>query len=231
MPATKRKSTGGSVRPLKRSKAIKRTYSGATARRLPLSSDHRLLRTTQDCVLRYHETFTINPGVGGTPGVYVFRANSCFDPNLTGVGHQPRGFDQLMALYQFIAVKEIQAELFFTTSDGAPVIASLQVDGNSATGANRDAMMEARTAVFGRAGGISAAGPGYLSIRAKPWELAGTTLKESDYKHSSSVNPIITQYLSVLAMPLQTTDSGDINCVVRLTYHCQVTEPIQPSSS
>lgn len=231
MPATKRKYGGSKYPPLKRSKALKRTYSGATSRRLPLSSDHRLLRTTQNCVLRYHETFNLNPGVGGTPGVYVFRANSCHDPNLTGVGHQPRGYDQLMALYQFIAVKEVQAELFFTTSDGAPVVASLQIDGNSATGANRDAMMEARTAVFGRAGGISAAGPGYISLRAKPWELAGTTLKESDYKHGVGVNPIITQYLNVLAMPLETTDSGDVNCTIRITFHCQVTEPIQPSSS
>ena len=28
------------------------------------------------------------------------RLNSLFDPNLSGLGHQPRGFDQLMAVYE-----------------------------------------------------------------------------------------------------------------------------------
>lgn len=34
----------------------------------------------------------------------VFRGNSLFDPDLTGVGHQPRGFDQLAGLYNVYRV-------------------------------------------------------------------------------------------------------------------------------
>lgn len=36
---------------------------------------------------------------GLNAGYYQFRANSVYDPNLTGVGHQPMGHDQLAALY------------------------------------------------------------------------------------------------------------------------------------
>lgn len=48
--------------------------------------------------LRYAEAIT---GLGGAPTQfdYQFRLNSLFDPNFTGAGHQPRGFDQLAALY------------------------------------------------------------------------------------------------------------------------------------
>lgn len=48
--------------------------------------------------LKYNERFTINL-TGGTPADYQFRLNSLFDPNLTGTGHQPYGFDQLTVLY------------------------------------------------------------------------------------------------------------------------------------
>nr|AGA18346.1 hypothetical protein [uncultured marine virus] len=234
MPATKRKygvSKAKSTRPLKRRVAL-RTYSGATSSILPMSLDHQLLKQKQDVVLRYHETFTVNPGLGGTPGFYVFRSNSCYDPNFTGTGHQPRGYDQIMTMYQFLAVKECQMECWFTTSDGAPVVGSISARGTGTSGAaTRDGVMEQKTAVFKTAGGISAAGPGYVSIRVKPWELAGTSLKENDYKHGEATNPVITQFLEFNALPFENTDSGEVKCVARITYHCQVTEPRTPPVS
>ncbi len=49
--------------------------------------------------LRYTDTFTQALPVG--PGFvdFQFSMNSLFDPNVTGTGHQPKGFDQLAALY------------------------------------------------------------------------------------------------------------------------------------
>jgi len=222
-----------SLPPLKRRKAVSRSYSGATSSKLALSVDHQLLRTKQNCVLRYHETFNLNPGTGGTPGIYVFRSNSCFDPNFTGVGHQPRGFDQIMAMYQYLAVRECQIEVWFQPSDGSPCIVGIGADGTASAGSTsaRNTMMEQRTAVYGKTGGISSTGPGYVSMRVKPWELAGTKLSESDYRHLATGNPIISQFLTVYGAPLSLTDAGDINCVARITFHCQVTEPVNPTAS
>jgi hypothetical protein len=54
--------------------------------------------------LRYSESVNIDPSLGGVPGVHVFNASSCYDPNTTGIGHQPRGFDQWMAMFDHFTV-------------------------------------------------------------------------------------------------------------------------------
>jgi hypothetical protein len=40
----------------------------------------------------------------GVPTIHHFRANSVYDPDLTGTGHQPRGFDEHAALYDHYTV-------------------------------------------------------------------------------------------------------------------------------
>lgn len=53
--------------------------------------------------LRYKAYVYLNPGAGSV-STQVFRANSLFDPDYTGVGHQPIGFDQLAAMYDHYIV-------------------------------------------------------------------------------------------------------------------------------
>lgn len=47
---------------------------------------------------RYCDTFGLD-STSGTLGIVRFACNGMFDPDLTGVGHQPYYFDQLGALY------------------------------------------------------------------------------------------------------------------------------------
>lgn len=48
--------------------------------------------------LKYMETVTFT-GVGWGANQYLWRANSIFDPNQTGTGHQPYGMDQWATWY------------------------------------------------------------------------------------------------------------------------------------
>jgi len=63
--------------------------------------------------LRYHEEELTFTSTSGVPGGYVYSANGMFDPNITGTGHQPLGFDQMMLLYeQYTVIKsKITVEL------------------------------------------------------------------------------------------------------------------------
>lgn len=50
----------------------------------------------------YQLTITSTTGV---PSFYVFSANGAFDPNITGTGHQPMGFDNMMEFYDQYCVR------------------------------------------------------------------------------------------------------------------------------
>lgn len=56
------------------------------------------------CKLKYAEEITIDVPIGGGAAVHEFRANDLYDPNITGVGHQPMGFDQLALFWNHFTV-------------------------------------------------------------------------------------------------------------------------------
>lgn len=68
---------------------------------------------TFETEMNYAEYFSLDPSSGGSSS-YIFRANGCYDPNQTGTGHQPHGFNELSVLYENYQVlsSTIEAVLF-----------------------------------------------------------------------------------------------------------------------
>jgi len=56
------------------------------------------------CRLRYNENIAIPATTAGTPSHYLFKANGFYDPNTTGSGHQPMGYDTYASLYHHYKV-------------------------------------------------------------------------------------------------------------------------------
>lgn len=48
----------------------------------------------------------------------AYRLNSVYDPDYTGAGHQPYGFDQLSGLYNKYRVDRVKFEIIYTTPGG-----------------------------------------------------------------------------------------------------------------
>jgi len=89
----KRKSSSHASRPSKRRRIFKRkAKSSRTTTRIrsvgPIPQ--RVI-----CKMKYNEMFTSTLSTLD----YVYNLNSVYDPNRTGVGHQPYGFDTYQALY------------------------------------------------------------------------------------------------------------------------------------
>lgn len=88
----RKRMSGSMVRSLKSeaSTAVPRSLS----MRAPVGMPKKLLVT-----LRYNQAVTLADPLSGAVSTNLFRANSLYDPDYTGAGHQPLGFDQYMALY------------------------------------------------------------------------------------------------------------------------------------
>lgn len=59
--------------------------------------------TKMQARMRYAESITLDAS-GGLATSYLFRANSIFDPNFTGTGHQPYGHDTYQSIYNHYKV-------------------------------------------------------------------------------------------------------------------------------
>lgn len=132
VPTTERKSHGrkgnGRRRPaggrshLVTSVKNKNLFSQMVISRMPLFPP----RTTR--LLRYSMSSTL-ASAAGVVATYVFRANDCYDPDLTGTGHQPMGFDELMKFYDHFCVLKARLVVDFRTSTGTQGTVCIRQDG------------------------------------------------------------------------------------------------------
>jgi hypothetical protein len=73
----------------------------------------------------------------GAAGNYLFSANGMYDPNITGTGHQPIGFDQMMALYEQYTVVAAAVEVNFLPNNPARCGVYLSPDTSGLTSASQ----------------------------------------------------------------------------------------------
>jgi len=107
--------------------------------------------------LKYSETtsFSASPA----PAAQTYRMNSLFDPNLTGVGHQPSYFDNLAAIYgRYIVLGySVKAEINnHTTTAGLYVVgcySDIDISANSVEQITEAKL--SKTTVVGLAGGMA----------------------------------------------------------------------------
>lgn len=170
--------------------------------------------------MKYNDTVFLNPGAGAK-AFNTFSCNGMYDPDITNVGHQPLGFDQLMALYNHYTVLTAKITATFIPNGSAAgagqQICGIYTDAN-VTAANFavTAYCEQTGTRFGYLGATTATGP----IRVtKTFDAAsyfgkprGTLLNSSLYRGSISANPSEQAYFQVFcgatdlaADPAQTT--------------------------
>lgn len=231
------------VKFVSRAKTSNKKYSGArktvAPSKQPMVLNYRKnslvaatpMGASKKCDFKYCETFQLTSGIGGVGGVeQVFRLNSLFDPNFTGVGHQPYMWDQMAQIYSTYNVTAV----------------SIVVDWFSMAGPNNCGVMalQASTGAFSTAGktldslkekpGTLIAYPRYAGSGHNTCNLGRIELSDlegcnperiqNDDRFSAGVsaNPDNTPYLRLNAADGTGTGEAGLWCTVTIIYHTRL---------
>ncbi len=180
--------------------------------------------------LRYGQALTLTAGSTGTYGTeQVMRLNSVFDPDLTGTGHQPYGFDTLASIYTKYKVFAITAEISFSdpSADGLIVSVAFQSPGNpiTITGASPDTVME-RPGTWSQRLNNTGSQTAVLKQHFPLWQLAGCTKMQFEadidvYSSATSNNPNRTPYIRIAVAALDQASTPTVRCQVIILYHTE----------
>lgn len=185
--------------------------------------------------LKYAESISLNPGAG-TAVSYVFSANGLYDPNITGGGHQPVGFDQYMALYELYTVTASMIKVTFINQDTAnqQLVLISNRDLNSTDPDPRVYLENGGTVwdIIGRAG----AGNDVKTIKKvmdmRQFSNNKDIMSEDNYAGTNATNPQEEQYYIISACSTDlSTDTGSITAFVEITYEAYFRQPRQAALS
>lgn len=183
---------------------------------------------------KFQSTVSLDPTVGGLPDVHVFRANGMFDPNRTGVGHQPRGFDELMALYDHFTVigSRIRVQFCYdTAASNAKAEVALALRDSDVVGSTYNDYAESgyvKTKLLG----FTSQPATTMTMSANPPKFLGRSKPMSDpqLKGSASADPAEQAFWHVVAGGID-TDIGTLWANVEIEYLAVLSEPKNPTRS
>lgn len=174
----------------------------------------------------YFGNFAITSGITSTA---VIRLNSLFDPDQTGVGHQPRGYDQWKLFYLNYVVSRCDYEIVFSVTDKAMQFACLS-EGNASTGTiSVGTPLECSELPNSQYGVQAVGGPplkfsGSVSIP----KIMGSRdsernwLDNPDNWTSTGSNATHGAYLYIPAQPVDATSTTQAYCSAKFVYHYEM---------
>lgn len=180
--------------------------------------------------LRYVESFTIDPAAAGLAAVHVFNAAGLYDPNTTATGHQPRGFDQLMAMYDhYVCVgSKMKLQISNDSTESSNQICGVALRDSSTTSSDPNDYQEGGTV---RSTLLSSAGGSHdtvsLALGYSPKKFLGISkpLSASELKGTVASNPAESAYYHVFAAGLVGTNPTTVTCTVTIDYLTVFVEP------
>lgn len=175
--------------------------------------------------------YTLNPGAAGTAGVQVVSANGLYDVDITGVGHQPTGFDQFMALYNNYTVTEAEIEVTYFNSDTTnQQTVGISVQDLATTTDDVRRYIENGNCVSKMVGNATGAASNQSTLKMKV-RLADffrnrSILRDDIFQGTASTNPTEGLFFHVFAAPLDVTaNASPVYARIIIRYKVMFRDP------
>lgn len=176
----------------------------------------------------------INPGAAGLPSTYVFMLNGLYDPNITGVGHQPIGYDQMMAMYDHYTVIGARARVTLSNLDTTYQQHCLvHLKDDATTSNNVPQIIEngmCRYTTVGRQGSGNSVKTLQLNCSMKKF-FGRSPLGAEKYTGTVSNNPSDGVFLHITVGPNAAVDTSSVRALVEIEYVAILTEPKELAQS
>lgn len=187
--------------------------------------------------LAYSQAFTLTSGSSGVTGTgQAFSINSAFDPDISGTGHQPYGYDQLSLFFNSYQVLGFRAKIVANTigaSSDQMILFSLlpsAISNSALNGITIDAALEKP---FSGALMLTSSGNGRNStvqLSLSPWEVEGVTRTQytadmSDFRAVVTSSPNLQQQLVISNASPSLASAQVCTVVVYLEYLIEFSAP------
>lgn len=181
--------------------------------------------------LRYVDNFALNPSLT-TPATAVFRANGMYDPDASGGGHQPLGYDQFSVLYDHARVIGAKMTVTFFPTDLDTVVGIYLDDDYGGIGLLSNTLEQPNTRKRYCAGGSERAVSVTQYFSADKFLGKAAARSDSNKQQLGIADPSEEVYFHIFTYSAASGgDPASQNVIVNIEYIAMLSEPKTLASS
>lgn len=175
--------------------------------------------------LKYCGTASLSMTALSPLGIYLIRANSCYDPVVATGGHQPRGFDEIMNIYKVGCVLSSKITCAFMGQDGSPPfvgsIALVDSDSYAPTTTYSSIEQPHSTWTTISSGLVGASSPEKISYTYNPVVFNGVKdVQDMDEYEFSAITDCVNQTNFAIGASVIPATSAGAYVIYEITYDC-----------
>jgi len=183
----------------------------------------------------FEKNLLLNAPSAGLSANYVFSANGMYDTNITGTGHQPLGFDQLMTMFDHYTVIASKIRVEFVNTDATNTqICGIVLNDDNSPSTNPQVIIENGNGKYVTLMPANTTGcRKTMTLSCNPSKFLGLSkpMSNTSLRGTVASNPAEQVYYSIWSADNNQDDPGQIDISVFISFVAVLTEPVQLNSS
>lgn len=217
----------------KKTRRYSRRYKKAGRRTTTVNRALQPFAPRYICKMKYSDSVQITSA--STWAQMIFRLNSVYDPNLTNVGHQAYGFDQLSSMYNRYRVISCGYSLQAITQSGKTQILTVLPTNETMTETTADAFKEkprCRSYVLvPGTSGVPVRSRGKIYLPSLLGRTKSQYMADDRYQSSIGLNPSENAFLYLQVNDMDGSTSPNVYVTITLEYLVEWFDPKELSQS